>query len=58
MIVKLLTEHHLEAAQTRLSLHLSKSGIVGNLMHWLNYLFKWIFVFYHALDERPCIGMW
>ena len=38
MIVKLLTEHHLkflslkEEAQTRLSLHLSKCQIVGNLM--------------------------
>ena len=38
MIVKLLTEHHLEflslkeEAQTRLSLHLSKCQIFGNLM--------------------------
>ena len=38
MIVKLLTEHHLEflslkeAAQARPSLHLSKCQIVGNLM--------------------------
>ena len=32
MSVKLLTEHHLEAAQARLSLHLSKCHIVGNLM--------------------------
>ena len=38
MIVKLLTEHHLEflsfkeAAEARLSLHLSKCRIVGNLM--------------------------
>ena len=38
MIVKLLTEHHLEflslkeEAQTCLSLHLSKCQIVGNLM--------------------------
>ena len=43
MIVKLLTEHHLEflslkeAAQARLSLNLSKRHIVGNLMHWLNF---------------------
>ena len=43
MIVKLLTEHHLEflslkeVAQTRLSLHLSKCQIVGNLMPRLNY---------------------
>ena len=43
MIVKLLTEHHLEflslkeEAQTRLSLHLSKCQIVGNLMSRLNY---------------------
>ena len=41
MIVKLLTEHHLEflsfkkAAEALLSLHLSKCHIVGNLMHWL-----------------------
>ena len=39
MIVKLLTESHLEIlslkeeAHTRLSLHLSKCQIVGNLMH-------------------------
>ena len=39
MIVKLLTEHHLEflslkgAAEARLSLHMSKCHIVGNLMH-------------------------
>ena len=38
MIVKLLTEHHLEclslkeAAEAHLSLHLSKCQIVGNLM--------------------------
>ena len=38
MIVKLLTEHHLvflslkEAAEARLSLHLSKCHIVGNYM--------------------------
>ena len=41
MIVKLLTEHHLEflsikdAAETRPSLHMSKCHIVENLMHWL-----------------------
>ena len=41
MIVKLLTEHHLEflslneAAEARPSLHMSKCHIVGNLMHWL-----------------------
>ena len=46
MIVKLLTEHHLEflslkeEAQTRLSLHLSKCQIVGNLMPRLNYTFE------------------
>ena len=40
-LAKLLTEHHLEflslkvAAKARLSLHLSKCHIVGNLMHWL-----------------------
>ena len=38
MIVKLLTEHHLEflslkeAAEARPSLHLSKCQIIGNLM--------------------------
>ena len=41
MIVKLLTEHHLEflkkAAQAHLSLHLSKYHIVGNHMTRLNY---------------------
>ena len=42
MIVKLLTEHHLEflslkkAAEACPSLHMSKCHIVGNLMHWLN----------------------
>ena len=41
MIVKLLTEHHLEfinlkeAAEAHLSLHMSKCHIVGNLMQWL-----------------------
>ena len=41
MIVKLLTEHHLEflsvkeAVQAPLSLHLSKCHIVGNHMSWL-----------------------
>ena len=40
MIVKLLTEHHLEflslkTAEARPSLHMSKCLIVGNLMHWL-----------------------
>ena len=44
MIVKLLTEHHLEflclkeAAEVRPSLHMSKSHIVGNLMHCLIYV--------------------
>ena len=42
MVVKLLTEHHLEylslkeAAKARPSLHMSKCHIVGNLMHRLN----------------------
>ena len=41
MIVKLLTEHHLEflslkrAAEACLSIHLSKCHIVGNHMPWL-----------------------
>ena len=42
MIVKLLTEHHLEflslkggCTGSRLSLHMSKCHNVGNLMHWL-----------------------
>ena len=41
MIVKLLTEHHLEfinskePAEAYLSLHMSKWHIVGNLMQWL-----------------------
>ena len=46
MVVKLLTEHHLEflslkgslAAEAHLGLHLSKCQIVGNLMPWLNLL--------------------
>ena len=44
MIVKLLTEHHLEfqslkgSAEARPSLHLSKYQIVGNLMPRLNYV--------------------
>ena len=46
MIVKLLTEHHLEflslkeAAEAGLSLHTSKCHIVGNPMHWLLYYNK------------------
>ena len=46
MIVKLLTEHHLEflslkeAPEARPSLHMSKCHNVGNLMHWLNYLYN------------------
>ena len=46
MIVKLLTEHHLEflaqqkAALARLSLHMSKSHIVGNHMLRVKYQFK------------------
>ena len=41
MIVKLLTEHHLEfltykeAAEARPCLHMSKWHIVGNPVHWL-----------------------
>ena len=41
MIVKLMTEHHLEclnlkeAAEAHLSLHMLKCHIVGNHMHWL-----------------------
>ena len=41
MIVKLLTEHHLEflsvkeAAEARPSPHMPKCHIGGNLMHWL-----------------------
>ena len=44
LIVKLLTEHHLEflslkeAAEARPSLHLSSCQIVGNLMRRLNSL--------------------
>ena len=44
MIVKLLTEHHLEFLSLKgdctgsLSLHMSKCHIVGNLMHWLTAL--------------------
>ena len=37
MIVKLLTERHLEAAEARPSLYLSKCQIVGNLMPRLKY---------------------
>ena len=35
MTVKLLTEHHLEAVQVCLSVHLSKCHIVGNHMSLL-----------------------
>ena len=48
MSVKLLTEHQLEflslqeAAQARLSLHLSKFHIVGNHMLWQIYFFSWL----------------
>ena len=42
MTLRLLTEHHVvflqEAAQARLSLHLSKYHIVGNPVSWLNYV--------------------
>ena len=44
MIVKLLAEHHLEflvlkgAAEASPSLHLSNCQTVGNLMHWLKFL--------------------
>ena len=43
MNVEILSEHHLEFvslkvnAEARMSLHMSKCHIVGNLMHWLNY---------------------
>ena len=43
LIVKLLTEHHLDFlslkgnAEARPSLHMSKYHIVGNHMHWLSY---------------------
>ena len=46
MIVKLLTEHHLEflslkeAAEARPILQLSKCHIVGSLMYWLIYVVK------------------
>ena len=46
MIVKLLTEHHLEflslkqVTQARLTLHLSKCLIVGNHMPRLNYVLR------------------
>ena len=46
MIVKPLTEHHLEflslkkAAQARLSLHLLKYHVVGNHMAWLSHHYK------------------
>ena len=46
MIVKLLTKHHLQflslngAAEARLSLHMSKCHIVGNLMPRLNLYFQ------------------
>ena len=46
MIVKLLTEHHLEflslkkAAEARPSLHMLKCQIVGNLMPRPNYPFN------------------
>ena len=51
MIVKLLTEHHLEflslkAAEARPSLHLSKCQIVGNLMPRLIYV-----LLYFRLDS-------
>ena len=44
MSVKLLTAHNFEflslteAAQTRLSLHMSKCHIVGNHLSWLKWL--------------------
>ena len=40
MIVKLLSEHHLEAAEARPSLHLSKCQIVGNLMLRLKFILQ------------------
>ena len=50
MIVKLLTEHHLEFLRLKggcrglLSLHMSKYHIIGNHMHWLiNVILVWTF---------------
>ena len=45
MVVKLLTEHHLEflsleAAEAGPSLHMPKCHIVGNLIHWLIYILR------------------
>ena len=48
MIVKLRTEHHLEflslkgSCKARLSLHMSKCHIVGNLMPQINYIIETI----------------
>ena len=56
MSVKLLTEHHLEflslkqAAQDRLSLHLSKCHIVGNHMPWLKYATRYFGTY--RIDEQ------
>ena len=56
MIVKLLTEHHLEylslnkAAEARPSLHLSKCQIVGNLMPRLKYDLNGV----QGIRAQPC----
>ena len=56
MNIKLLTEHYLEilslneAAQARLSLHLSKCQIVGNHVSRLNCLLKYPLLILHIVS--------
>ena len=64
MIVKLLTENHLEflslkeAAEARLSLHLSKCHIVGNLMHWLIIHILFGYFVYHVKAQTHLSIYW
>ena len=54
MIVKLMTEHHLQflslkgGAQARLSLHMSKCNIIGNYISRLNYV-AFLLLFYFVM---------
>ena len=63
MIVKLLTEHHLEflslkgVVEACPSLHMSKCHIVGKLMHWLNMIAYGVSITTKASDHRCDLGI-
>ena len=62
MSVKLLTEHRLEflslknAAQARLSLHLSKCHIVGKHMSWLKFFTEASFLDLHLFISNDIVS--